>query len=65
MQYCFVGKISWFASQPRKPRNFYPPKNTRYTVYVALKYMYLMDVYKPEISEYAITVRGAYYIFSF
>ena len=31
------GTISWvkssrFASQPRKPRNFYPPKNTRYTV---------------------------------
>ena len=25
-------KISWFASQPRKPRKFYPPKNTCYTV---------------------------------
>ena len=28
-------KISWFASQPRKPRKFYPPKNTHYTVYCA------------------------------
>ena len=26
-------KISWFTSQPRKPRKFYPSKNTRYTVY--------------------------------
>ena len=25
-------KISWYASEPRKPRKFYPPKNTRYTV---------------------------------
>jgi len=25
-------KISWFTSQPRKPRKFYPPQNTRYTV---------------------------------
>ena len=25
--------ISWFASQPRKLRKCYPPKNTRYTVY--------------------------------
>ena len=24
--------ISWFASRPRKPRKYYPPKNTRYTV---------------------------------
>ena len=29
-------KISWFASQPRKPRKFYPPKNTRYTVYTGV-----------------------------
>ena len=26
--------ISWFASQARKPRNFYPPKTTPYTVYI-------------------------------
>ena len=25
-------KISWYASQPRKPRKVYPLKNTRYTV---------------------------------
>ena len=25
-------KISWFTSQPRKPRKFYPPKNTHCTV---------------------------------
>ena len=24
--------ISWFASRPRKPRKYYPSKNTRYTV---------------------------------
>ena len=29
-------KISWFASQPQKPRKFYPPKNTHYTVYVSM-----------------------------
>ena len=26
--------ISWFASRPRKPRKYYPSKNTRYTVYI-------------------------------
>ena len=26
--------ISWFTSQPRKPRKFKPPKNTRYKVHV-------------------------------
>ena len=30
-------KISWFVSQPRKPRKFYPPKNTRYTVYQSIR----------------------------
>ena len=25
--------ISWFASRPRKPRKYYPSKNTRYTVF--------------------------------
>ena len=29
-------KISWLASQPRKPRKFYPPKDTRYTVSPAI-----------------------------
>ena len=33
---CFVVNIPWFASQPRKPRKFYPPKNTRYTVYIII-----------------------------
>ena len=27
--------ISWFASRPRKPRKYYPSKNTRYTVFYA------------------------------
>jgi len=26
-------KISWFAFQPRKPQKFYPPNNTRYSVF--------------------------------
>ena len=29
--------ISWFASQPRKPRKFNPPKNTRYMVYEQIR----------------------------
>ena len=31
--------ISWFASQPQKPRKFYPPppKNILYTVYIRNK----------------------------
>ena len=32
-------KLLWFASQPREPRKFYPPKNTHYTVHVCI-YMY-------------------------
>ena len=27
-------RILWFASQPQKPRKFYPPKNTCYMVYL-------------------------------
>ena len=29
--------ISWFASQPRKPRKYYPLKNTRYTVTLLIR----------------------------
>jgi len=33
-------QITWFTSQPRKPRKFYPSKNTRYTVFASHKLVF-------------------------
>ena len=47
--------ISWFASRPRKLQKYYPPKNTRFTVYQECLYRSIQPLLAvlPDISQFS------------